>query len=277
MNPRLNLLAAATGFAALQLTAHAGLPIVVAEDNADFPQYAPQPNHNWSPINGGFGYNTWTPLSDTAGGGTYMEGVGVNNRQVKGNYSFALYAGGGTYDISRPLSSSLSGQVEFDILTRFDLAGVGPDLVNIRTGNNTASFGGGELLSFGIVNNNMLSFTDGSGFHTMPSGEARGSVWSWNVDFNTISGAYSLSVTNLGGGFADIVSGNLEASNTTVGSFAVINSTTGANQNLIFDVPTFSVVPEPGAVSLLGLGCLAALIPLRRRKMTLVNKPFDYV
>src|SRR5580765_5285573 len=79
---------------------HAGLPVIVASDNADNPQYAPQPTHNWSPINGGFGYNTWTPLADQVGGGTYMEGVGVNNRQVTGNFSFALFAGGGGYDIS---------------------------------------------------------------------------------------------------------------------------------------------------------------------------------
>src|SRR5215831_10283807 len=93
--------------------------VVVASDNADNPQYAPQPNHNWSPINGGFGYNLWTPLADQGGGGTYMEGVGVNGRQVEGNFSFALYAGSGGFDISRPLTSSLvSG--EFDIITRFD-------------------------------------------------------------------------------------------------------------------------------------------------------------
>jgi hypothetical protein len=101
----------------------------------------------------------------------------------------------------------------------------------------------------------------------MPSGEARGDVWSWAVDFNTISGAYSLSVTNLGGGFADVVSGVLEATNTSVGSFAVINSSTGNNQNVIFDQPTFSVpaVPEPAAAALLGLG-LAGVVSVRRRK-----------
>jgi hypothetical protein len=43
---------------------------------------------------------------------------------------------------------------EFDIITRFDLAGAGPNLVNLRSGNNVAGFGAGELLSFGIVNNN---------------------------------------------------------------------------------------------------------------------------
>src|ERR1022692_1992844 len=137
---------------ALTTSVRAGLPDVVAQDNADFPQYAPQPTHNWTPINGGFGYNTWTPLADTGGGGTYMEGVGVNGRQVEGNYSFALYAGGGSYDISRQLTSPITGVGEFDILTRFDVAGVGPNLVNIRAGNNTAAFSGGELLSFGIVN-----------------------------------------------------------------------------------------------------------------------------
>src|ERR1700688_4070129 len=85
--------------ASLVTSVRAGLPDVVAQDNADFPQYAPQPMHNWPTVNGGFGYNLWTPLTDAAGGGTYMEGVGVNGRQVDGNFSFALYSGGGSYDI----------------------------------------------------------------------------------------------------------------------------------------------------------------------------------
>jgi hypothetical protein len=237
--------------------------ITVATDNADFPQYAPQPTHNWSPINGGFGFNTWTGLADTGGGGTFMEGVGVNGRQVEGNFSFALYAGGGSFDISRPLVTSLASG-SFSIITRFDLAGNGPNLVNLRTGNNTASFGSGELLSFGIVNSNLLSYTDSSGFHVLPSGEARGSVWDWNVNFNAGAGTYTLSVTNLGGGFADSISGSLDASSTTVGSFAVINSSSGGNQNLIFDVPTFAV-PEPSTM-VLGASGLATLLLLRRRR-----------
>jgi len=247
--------------------ARAGLPVIVASDNADNVQYAPQPNHNWSPINGGFGYNTWTPLADTGGGGTYMEGVGVNNRQVEGNFSFALFAGGGSYDVSRALTTPIAGVGEFDIITRFYIAGAGPNLVNLRTGNNTAAFGAGELLSFGIVNGNQLNYTDSTGFHLLPSGEARGSVWGWNIDFNAATGTYSGSVTNLGGGFAAFFNGNLELpAGNSVGSFAVINSSTGNNQNVIFDVPAFSVpVPEPGTIALMGLG-LAALIGSRQRQ-----------
>lgn len=238
---------------------------VVASDDADNPQYAPQPNHNWSPINGGFGYGAWTPLGDMSGGGTYMEGVGVNGRQVSGNYSFALFAGGGAYDISRPLSSSLTTG-EFSIITRFDIAASpGDGLVNLRAGNNASSFGSGELLSFGLVNGNQLSYTDSTGFHLMPSGEARGSVWDWTVDFNATTGAYSLSVTNLGGGFADLVNGSLEASGTSVGSFAALNSSTGNNQNVIFDNPTFvTFAPEPATLAILGFGA-ASLVAFRRR------------
>jgi hypothetical protein len=228
---------------------HAGLPVTVATDNADNATYAPQPNHTWSPINGGFGYKPWTVLG--GGGGTYMEGVGVNNRQVEGNWSFAILAGPASFTISRPLSNSIASG-EFDILTRFDVAdSPGASLVNIRAGNDTTSFGIGELLSFGIVNGNQLSYTDGSGFHLMPSGEARGSVWAWNIDFDAAAGTYSLSVTNLGGGFADFVNGSLEVSNTSVGSFAVINSSTGANQNAIFDLPTFSTLPPVVPVRIL--------------------------
>ncbi|HVM47472.1 MAG TPA: PEP-CTERM sorting domain-containing protein [Candidatus Acidoferrum sp.] len=244
----------------------AGLPDVVASDNADDLAYAPQPNNGWSAINGGFGYDLWTPLADQVGGGTYMEGVGVNNRQVEGNFSFALYAGGGAYDISRQLVSPITGVGEFDVITRFDVAGLGPNLVNIRAGNNTAAFGAGELLSFGIVNGNQLSVTDGSGFHLLPSGEARGARWSWNVDFNTVADTYTLSVTNQDGGFADVITGNLEPNGNDVDSFAVINSSTGNNMNVIFDVPTFSVpIPEPSSFALLGLGGAAGFAVRRRQ------------
>jgi len=192
-----------------------------------------------------------------------MEGVGVNNRQVEGSYSFALYAGGGGFDISRPLINPMAVG-EFDILTRFDVADQpGASLVNLRAGNNTAGFGAGELLSFGIVNGNTLSYTDGSGFHLMPSGEARGSVWAWDILFNGATGLYVGSVTNLGGGFSAIFNGVLEPNGNSVGSFGIINSSTGNNQNVIFDVPTFSLVPEPSVLALLS-GSAVALAFLRR-------------
>jgi hypothetical protein len=103
--------------------------------------------------------------------------------------------------------------------------------------------------------------------HVLPSGEARGSVWSWNIDFNAALGTYSGSVTNLGGGFAAFFNGSLEPNGTSVGSFAVLNSSTGNNQNLIFDMPTFSVpVPEPAMVALLALSGVGTLLVIRRRK-----------
>jgi hypothetical protein len=231
---------------------------MAATDNADFPDYAPQPNHNWSPINGGSGYGLWTPLADTGGGGTYMEGVGVNGRQVEGNYSFGLYAGGGSFDISRPLISPLATG-EFDIITRFDVAGAGPNIVSLRYGNQTTGIGAGQLLSFGIINGNQLSFTDADGFQVLPSGEARRSVWGWKVDFDTVTGNYSCYVANLGGGFEAKITGQLESTGQPVGSFAVINSSTGNNQQVIFDTPTFYSTPEPATLSLLALGGLALL------------------
>jgi hypothetical protein len=236
----------------------------LAYDNADLGNYAPQGSTSWPGINGGFGYDLWTALSDTSGGGTYMEGINANNAQVEGNYSFALYAGGGSYDISRQLVTAIPvGQ--FNIITRFNLAGNGPNLVNLRAGNSASGFGNGELLSFGIVNGGELTYTDSSGLHTLDSGEARGPVWDWTIDFNATTGLFNLSVTNLGGGYATTVAGNLEASGTSVDSFAVINSSSGGNQNLIFDVPEFDAVPEPSTIALVGIGA-AGVWACRRRK-----------
>jgi len=236
----------------------------VAYDNADL--YPGNPDHGWPAFNGGFGYGLWTPLADTGGGGTYMEGVGVNNRQVEGNFSFALYAGGGSYDISRPLTSSLASG-EFDILTRFDIAGAGANMVDLRSGNNTSAFNAGELLSFGLDNGNQLTIIDGSGLQTLPSGEARGSVWAWDINFDAAAGTYSGSVTNLGGGYADYFSGSLEASGTSVGSFAVINSSSGGSQNVIFDTPTFTATPAPEPTTMaLSASGLAMLLLFRRRR-----------
>ena len=249
--------------AATAMVASSSGQSIIAYDNANTGGYAPQPDHGWPAYNGGSGYGLWTPLADTSGGGAYMEGVGVNGRQVDGSYSFALYAGGGAYDISRPLTTSITTG-DFSIITRFDVAGAGLNMVDLRTGNNTSGFSVGQLLSFGLDNGNQLTVIDASGVQLLPSGEARGDAWDWNVDFDAGAGTYTLSVTNLGGGFADLISGSLEASSTSVGSFAVINSSTGNNQNVIFDAPEF-VVPEPSTM-VLGAGGMATWLLLRRRR-----------
>src|SRR2546421_9664760 len=116
---------------------------VVASDNADNAAYGPFPNNNWSSANGGAGYNLWTILGDSTGGGRYMEGVGVNGRQVEGSFSFGLFATNQISSISRPLASQITGNGQFEIVTRFDVANTQTNAinaVNLRAGNVTNTF-----------------------------------------------------------------------------------------------------------------------------------------
>ena len=124
------------------------------------------------------------------------------------------------------------------------------------------------MLSFGIVNGNELSYTDSSRVSTSSPRRSRGSVWDWTCKLsNTGPGSYNLSVTNLGGGYATTTSGTLEASAPPVfDSFAVINSSTGGNQNVIFDVPTVTAAPEPSTLALIGMSAIGSMCYFRHRK-----------
>jgi hypothetical protein len=248
------------------LSAHAA---VVASDNADDAAYSPQPNNGWSAINGGVGYALWTTLGGITGGGTFMS----NTRQVDGNNSFAIFANSAAnngFAISRGLSASMTSG-EFDASIRFDLAGNGNNLFNIRSGNNTAGFGSGELFSFGVAGGtsmSQLSYTDSTGIHTLANSEdARGAIWNIKLTFDAGAGTYTFSVSDPApSGFSTTFSGNLEANGNSVGSFGVINSSSGNDQNLIFDSPTFSTVPEPTTVALFSLSGALLLYQMRRRK-----------
>ena len=122
-------------------------------------------------------------------------------------------------------------------------------------------------MSFGLVNGNQLTYTDSGGLHTLPTGEARGLRWQWQIDFDASSGTYSGVVTNMDNSLSTFsFSGNLQLSNTTAGSFAVINTSSGGNQNLIFNNAVFSV-PEPSSLGLAGASALGLFTWSRRRRL----------
>jgi hypothetical protein len=81
----------------------------------------------------------------------------------------------------------------------------------------------------------------------------------------------------MSGGYSVTVSGALEASGTTVDSFAVINSSTGSNQNLIFDAPQFvagqpiPTVSEWGGMILALMLFTAGARFLSRREQSVAN------
>jgi hypothetical protein len=249
-------------FAASQFTMHAA---VIATDNFE----------NDNP---GTAYNDGIQYNDNGGTGfgalTYIEGNGggLFNASLSGSRALGIFSGsngGNTQALGRTLTTTTKGtytlQVRFDVNNSVGFSGI-----NIKSAIGSL-FGTNELLSVGITptTGNTSIFVGGATNTTISLGyEVRGVNFDLSLEFNTDTGAYIVGVKKTTDSVFSTVSGTMKDTNggaSGVGALAAVgfgNFNTGNDQNLVVD--NLSIVPEPSAALLGGLGVLALL---RRRRL----------
>jgi hypothetical protein len=259
----------ATGFAIVTTLASSAAAQIYATDNADNAPYA---DGTYIGDNGGSWYSAWAVI-DNLGGGNFV----TTARQTDGLRSFSIFAGSGTgsaHAVDRFCVNM--AQRTFTVSTRHDLSSeTGFSGVSFR-GTGLGPFGatfGGDLLRFGLpgtaqpatpFNTVMVQSATGQQMLTLTGGdgEIRGDVLNWTITFDAFALAYTMGVTSSDGGSA-FTTGTLPL-NTGVNSIAFGNFNSGTNQDLHFDNPTISEIPEPTALATLGF--TTALSALSRRR-----------
>jgi len=249
---------------------------VVATDDYESPYTTP--NGSAGDIsygyNGGSGFGALTYVSGTAGGVFAVNNASTGGRQLDGNQSLGEFSGGNSQVAGRTLNSPLSiGNFSFD--ARWDISNTNNAFTGLNIDTALGSgLGANELLSFGLTSTNgngSFLITDSTGTHSVSVGtdnELRGGSFHFSINFNTTSGAYTLTITDNSNGQTGTESGSLDSTGTGVGAFKLGNlDTDSGTQNLIVDNTVFSAVPEPSSLALLGgSSILIAFFFLRRRK-----------
>jgi alpha-amylase len=221
-----------------------------AESYASFSYSAPNNN-------GGTGFGTFSNYTQTGGNRgnvilvTSSSGSGTGGRQLSGAKSFGVTAG--TSTATRGIQSGYRPVLEarqygvFGFAMRFDVDNTkGFSGLSLKS-ERGSSFGAGELLSLGmrplsndIGGNNVLVVSDASGQHTLDFGsESRGAIFDAQIDFDTVTGLYRLTVTRRAGNVTRQREGRLKLAGASISLAGVgyinSNNSGAANQNLIFD------------------------------------------
>lgn len=215
-----------------------------AQDNAD--NY-PYPLSGFLPgDNGGFGFDEWIEL-ETGNPGSMFTTSAIDD----GSYSWGL---SGSYALGRGLTEPLSSG-SWSFLAQHDSSSANFSGFNLRS---DASVDGGfadsELLRFGFAAD-QIGF-DGTGVYVSTNAgldytfldcgwiDGRDDVINYSIDWDSLDGSYSLSISNSTEGLSSLFAGSMntapEVAVLGVGSFD--NS---LNERLTFDAFEVSAIPEP--------------------------------
>jgi hypothetical protein len=223
--------------------------------------------------NGGSGFGPFTGYVTNSSGTrgtrvlvTSSSGNGTANRMLDGTKSFGLTAGTSTTRGSQSGYRAFSqprpfGTFSFALRCDVDNS-KGFTGLNLKSQTGT-SFGAGELVSVGMTpaaggvgGNNGLLVTDAAGQRMLDFGmESRGAIFDITVDFDTLTGAYTLRATRRADATNPAItrtaSGQLKLSGTGVNAAALgflnANYSGATNQNLIFDSLSCLGSPSAGA------------------------------
>ena len=230
-------------FTAIAIASHTAMAASVAIDMASNSDYG----NGWQTgDNGGSGFGSWT-LNSTGNGGTYVGTTG------QGNPSFGLFSGpAGTATASRLFTSGALGVGQtFSInLGHTNNIAAGNDIGLLLTDGGSTVF----TLKFVGGGTQWLLNDGGSDFGSGQSYVANTSI---ALSF-TYEGSNKYSYT-----FGTGSGNNFTATNTISGidGFTLFNNNQGNNENL--GANNMSIIPEPSAALLGGVGMLALL---RRRR-----------
>lgn len=179
---------------------------------------------------------------------------GTANRMLGGAKAFGLTAGTSTTRGSQSGYRTISQPRQFGTFSfalRCDVNNAkGFTGLNLKSQTGT-SFGGGELISVGMTpqsgavgGNNGLLVTDAAGQRMIDFGvESRGAIFDAVLDFDTLTGAYTLRITRRTDGLSAALTKELQGTlklsgagiNAAAFGFLNANNSGATNQNLIFD------------------------------------------
>ena len=223
--------------------------------------------------NQGTGFGAWTLVNNNAGGttppfaghfigsstgSTGDPGSGNINSSANGS-SFGMYANpnGAIATASR---SFAGGALSIGQTFTLQLA------VNFRNGAKGFSLtnGGNEVFNFNIGGD---QYSVNSVNLTLPNGFQSDSDFSLSfTQYSATTMSVAIVRSSSAGANEPVYSANLPIASATGFQLYNTNTTAGGNVNNLY-ANNFAIIPEPSTVALLGVGCLAALAALRRRRV----------
>lgn len=236
----------------------------LASDNASDSVY----NDGWTTgDNGGSGFGAWNLVFSTAGGGGAGAYIGDSTSTVTGNInsggeSFGLY-GEGNETLNPGLDEaaayrSFVGDLSVGQTFSIDLA------VNFRNG-----FKGIDIRN--SSDTVIFNFNVGGDDYTIGGGATPSGSIGNSYDANTVFNLSLTQTTGTGGTWSLVRSGGV--SDTDSGTYSGVasnvklyvgNTDVGGPNNLMFN--NMAIIPEPGTVTLFGVGLVSLFVSLRRRR-----------